>query len=120
FFFPPSWTAALEVNFFTVATASPRDFSRSDVSGAPQDPAAQQETALSWRTPVSYNIRNRYGVEFGTIWSVRGPHLRAGGFRFRQLESWLYVAFSFDYATGHLRQRAAGGGGSTVTGGSVD
>jgi len=119
FFMPPKWTVGLEVNFTTVATREPRDFSLGGDDGI-ADPAAQQETALSWRTPVSVAFRDNYAVEFGTIWSVRGPHVRAGGFQFRQLESWLYVAFSFDYATGHVRARQAGGGGSTVTGGDVN
>lgn len=124
FFFPPRWTAGLSANFYTTATIEPRFAAdpggMTDPDEVFLDPSAQQETALSWRTPVSYSFRNNYAVEFGTIWSVRGPHLSTSPFRFRQLESWLYVAFSVDFASGHIRRRSSGGGGSTVSGGSVN
>ena len=115
FFVPPSWTAGIQANFFTVATLQPRDF------GDDANASQQQETVLSFRTPVSYQFRNNsYALEFGSIVSARGPHLRAGDFQFRQLEVWGYIAVAFEFATGHLRGRNSGGGGSTVSGGSVN
>ncbi|MEM6989807.1 MAG: hypothetical protein AAF721_04905 [Myxococcota bacterium] len=120
FFFPPRWTVGVNANFYTNATREPRASATPAMPGAPIDPSTQQETVLSWRTPVSVALAENIGFEFGTIWSARGPHLRAGSFRFRQLESWGYVAIQFDYASGHLRQRASGGGGSTVSGGAVN
>jgi len=115
FFVPPSWTAGVQANFFTVATLEPRDF------GEDANTAQQQETVISFRTPVSYQFRNNsYALEFGSIVSARGPHLRAGDFQFRQLEVWGYVAVAFEFASGRLRARSAGGGGSTVSGGAVN
>jgi hypothetical protein len=57
-------------------------------------------------------------VEFGTLFSARGPHLRTPGWRLQQLAAWAYVAFRFQFSTTR-NPRTPGSGGNTVTGGVV-
>ncbi len=113
-FFPPSWTAGASVNFYTLATAQPRDF-----EGLSVDPSLTGDTVVSARTPVSYRIDERFAVEFGTIVSARAPHVRTADFAFRQLETWVYFAFRVQFSTMHAGGQSRGGGGSTVSGGAI-
>jgi hypothetical protein len=113
-YFPPRWTAAATASFYTLATLQPRDF-----GGTPIDPNTSNETVVNARTPVSYRVDERLAFEFGTIVSARAPHVRTPGFAFRQLETWLYFAVRFQVTTAHTGGQRAGGGGSTISGGSV-
>jgi hypothetical protein len=57
------------------------------------------ETVIRAQTPVTYSINDYSTFEFGTIFSVRGSHLAAEDFAFRQVEMWLYVAFRIGAGT---------------------
>lgn len=114
-FLPPQWSVGANASFSTSATREPRTFGDADEDTI--DFAAQQETVISGRTPITYTFRRNYAFEFGTIFSGRGPHLTTDDFEFRAGEFWLYVAFRADYGTGHVRRRATGGGGGSIYGG---
>ena len=113
-FLPPNWTAGASVNFYTLATAQPRDF-----EGLNVDPSLTGDTVISARTPISYRFDERFALEFGTIVSARAPHVRTDDFAFSQLAAWVYFAFRVQFSTMHSGGQVRGGGGSTVSGGTI-
>jgi hypothetical protein len=111
-FLPPRWTMGVRGSFYTVTTREPRVF------GDDMDAVNIADTIVTAQTPVSYLIDDNLMIEFGTLFSARGPHVRAPGFRMQQLAAWAYVAFRFQFSTTR-NPRTPGGGGDTVTGGVV-
>lgn len=110
-FLPPRWTMGVRGTFYTVTTREPRRFGDTD-------PVNIADTIVTAQTPVSYLIDDNLMLEFGTLFSARGPHLRTPGWRLQQLSIWAYVAFRFQFSTTR-NPRTPGTGGNTVTGGVV-
>jgi hypothetical protein len=110
-FLVPRWTIGARGSFYTVTTREPREFEGTDAVNI-------ADTIVTAQTPVSYLIDDNLMVEFGTLFSARGPHLRTPGWRLQQLAAWAYVAFRFQFSTTR-NPRTPGSGGNTVTGGVV-
>ncbi len=103
---PPRWSAGATLGAFT------------NVTGSPRDPSATGDTVpesqIQFTTPVTYQIDDRQQFEFGTILSVRAPHLRADDLEFTQLETWFYVAYRVGGGTARGGDEVGGGGGGSI------
>ena len=91
FAMPPDVTAGVTASFYTPPTAP---------SEAEADNPAAGRTAIGFATPVTYQLSRSLSLEFGTIFTGRGPHLASAGSNpFPQFEFWTYVAFRSFFTT---------------------
>lgn len=112
---PPRWMVRFSGAAVTNATLTPRDNGEA------------AESTINLSTPVTYTINERQSFEFGTVLTVRAPHLASNQLEFRQLETWLYVAYRVGVGTarggeevtssqGPIGRTTRGGGSQSTSG----
>ena len=89
---PPDLTVGFSASFYTPPTQP---------SSAEASNPATGRSSLSIRTPITYRISRSLSMEFGTIFTGRGPHLSLvdSSGPFPQKEFWVYVSFRAFYST---------------------
>jgi hypothetical protein len=86
--FPPDWTAGLEASFAT-------PLSRADAGLLNATMLYPDETAASVTLPLRHRLSRNVLMDFGGLWSNRGPRLSAPNWAFHQRQLWVYFALTF-------------------------
>lgn len=95
---PPRWSAGITASLMTATTREPLQ-----AVGGRQRP----ETFGSIQTPITYSIDATKLIQFGTIVTVRAPHLLALSRADTAYEAWAFVSFRLSGGTSRARAARA-------------